>query len=60
MTCAAHQSVPIGSVLENYRSIAATAASDRTKRVNDVTSSRLSDVCVRRFVESDRKKSFYG
>ena len=59
---------PIGSVLENYRSIAATAAIDRSKRVSDVTSSRLSsvtsaidnDVCVRRFVKFDHQKSFSG
>ena len=41
-----HTDVPIGSVLENYRSIAATAASDRSKRVSDVTSSRVSNVTL--------------
>ena len=39
-----HTNAPIGSVLENYRSKAATAAIDRSKRVSDVTSSRLSSV----------------
>ena len=59
---------PISSVLENYRSKAATATSDWSQRANDATRSRLSsvtkatdnDVCVRRFVKFARQKSFSG
>ena len=59
MTCAA----PISSVLGNYRSKAATATSDRSRRASNVTRSRLAtdnDVCVRRFVKFARQKSFSG
>ena len=65
---ALHTDAPISSVLEKYRSVTATTQIKRSKRVSDVTSSRLSsvtraidnDVYVRRFVKFDRQKSFSG
>ena len=67
MTCAAYDSAAC-AVLGNYRSKAATATSDRSRRASNVTRSRLSfvtratdnDVCVRRFVKFARQKSFSG